>query len=615
VHGPRTREYRRRRARRLFLLVSTAREPPAWYDYHDFLTGLGMPRLPDDEGPPEPASAVGALAGFQPYRALKPFPPRTLDPRRLHAFVRAAGHDELLQALRALRSADTFRHFLKPERVAPQPPRCTVMRAHLWDQLLASGALQPCRPPRLPFSCRLKLVPDRKDSTLARVIPVCRLNDACRDPPKTPTPHLHLFIQSIVQRDWMYAADLKGWFWALEVPLEVAELYFAVRRGRTWLAAVRGLLGWTWMPFIMASVADLILRASADPFGGTARTWIDNLTGAFDTEADCRRSLDLLSYHCDRLGATLHEVTAPAQRATVVGIDFDLRLHAWRPASTWAARWVRAAADTDRVRSMPLRRLWSLVGGAVWTSFAAMLPLSWVSPSLQYVSALAGLWQRGSLQLHSIVAYPRAVRDCVRAVATYLCQNPWRRLCVGVSRPVFSDACGEGGLGAIVPAARGYISLSSLTTAGHHINILEAMAASWALRASEPPRRGTAVPVVVDNSAVAWQWRRGRGRPELADAAFRRAYEWAAVHNVGLAPYLIRTTYQPADAPSRALRFARASVTFDPAPAFSRAQRIGPPVSPIALIPPGWRFPVTAAEFARALSRPADPAERRDSAA
>ncbi len=582
----RSREYRRRRARRLFLLVSLARDPPPlWYDYPDL--GPGLPRPPDERVDP-------AM-----YRGLKPFPPSVLDRRRLGALLRRRGDSALLETLRALSSPSSFAaFFLKSPPPPPNRPRITHMAPHLWKELRASGSVIPSSPPRLPYSCALRLVPDRKDTSLARVIyPVCPLNDACIAPHPTPTPHLHTFIATVLDSQFAFTADLKGWFFALAIPPSVAARYFAVRRGGQWFGCVRGLLGWRWMPYIMASIAHHLLCDAAESEGGRGLTWIDNLTGLFGSMTAASSALSRLRLRCASLGATLHDVSPPSQRISVVGLEFDLICRRWRLASAWARRWIAAAAACDTARSLPLRRVWTLVGGCVWVAFAAMLPLTWVGESLRYVSTLAGRWQRGLVQLDELVAYPRRVRDVARAVATYLCRNPWRSLCTAVTRPVFSDACGAGGLGMLVPSRHGYLEASDVIHPAPHINVLESIAASIAVRSSYAPPRGSVVPVVVDSTVTGWQWHRGRGRPDDADAAFRRAYEWAAHHRVALAVFILPSADQPADSPSRRLSRSCRLLSFHPASALARAAPIGVGVWAAALIPPGWRAPIRAAEF------------------
>jgi hypothetical protein len=171
---------------------------------------------------------------------------------------------------------------------------------------------------------------------------------------------------------------------------------------------------------------------------------------------------------------------------------------------------------------------------------------------LRYVAALAQRFQSGAVAADDVTPFPRAVRDSIRAAATQACRNPWRSLAASIGRPVYSDACGSGGCGAVVPAAVGYREVAWRDASGEHINVLEAKAALGALRLSAPPPRGAAVPVVVDNTCVAYQLLRGRGRPAAADDAVRAAYEWAARHGVGLQPVIVPTDCQPADEASRA---------------------------------------------------------------
>ena len=588
--------------------------PPA-YDAGDEAAYHAAP-APSEPAPPPGRRAARAAAAE--YDSIKPPPAATLDLRRLGSVLTRLGEHELLRTLRALRRPDTFRaEFLaEPGAVQQGPRRRTVMAPHLWGQLCSAGVVEPA--PRLArgaFTCALRLVPDRKAERRARVIfPVCALNDACRRPPPTPTPRLHDLIADVLTRDWAVTADLRGWFFSLEVPRAVAARYFGLIGPSGPAVARRGLLGWSHMPSMMARIA-LAMSAQAErrcatpatphsPSGGralTRRVWIDNYVIGGDGPDELRRFMRQLRAVTTHLRAELHEEVAPSRRVVAVGVELDLRAKRWRLNPAFPPKFTAMATGVDSKRRLPVITVWRAVGSAVWTAFALALPLVWVEAALRYVASLAARFQAGSITADTIVPYPRAVRDAVRAAATQACRNPWRAFTVGVSRPVWSDASGGGGCGAVVPTLRGYTEVAWRDDPAAHINILEARAALGALLLSAPPLKRSAVPIIIDNSCAAYQLLRGRGRPDAANLAIRAAYEWAARHAVGLQPRLVPSADQPADVPSRAdAPYARPSVA-PPPDSLGASLCTRPP--PIAFLPVGWRRSVTKREFVREACR------------
>lgn len=563
--------------------------------------------------PAEPAPPPGRRAAREAAAAfdtIKPPPASTLDLRRLGTLLTQLGEAELLRSLRALRRPDSFRaEFLAdPAAVQAGPRRRTVMAPHLWGQLCAAGVVEPT--PRLArgaFTCALRLVPDRKAERRGRVIfPVCALNDACRRPPPTPTPRLHDLVADVLRRDWAVTADLRGWFFSLEVPRRVAARYFGLEGPTGPAVARRGLLGWSHMPSIMARIA-LAMAAQAERRSAprtplTARVWIDNFVVGGDCAEDLRAFARQLRAVAAHLRAELHEETAPARRILAVGVELDLAAKRWRLNPAFGPKFTAVATAVDAERRLPVVSVWRAIGAAVWTAFALALPLVWVEGALRYGASLAARFQAGALTADTVVPYPRAVRDAVRAAATQACRNPWRAFTVSVSRPVYSDASGGGGCGAVVPTARGYAEFAWRDDPLAHINVLEARAALGALLRSAPPPKYSAVPLVVDNACVAFQLLRGRGKPDTANAAIRAAHEWAARHAVGLEPRLVPSALQPADAASRA---GRAYIVYKsvapPSGSLGASLRARPPA--IAFIPVGWRRPVTQREFAREACR------------
>jgi hypothetical protein len=545
----------------------------------------------------------------QEYDSLKEFPARTLDQRRLGSLLRRL-HPQLLEHLRATRTVASFRRtFLLEEPPAAAPPRRTRMPSHLWGQLVGSEAVvRVSRPEHLPFSCALRLIPDRKNARLARVIfPVVPLNKACRRPPPTPTPRLHHLLEGVLAHKRVATADLKGWFFALAIPACVAAAFFAVRHASGWFGARRGLLGWTWMPYIMASVAVAMvqeaMRRAAALFprrSACAFVWIDNFVIGTDDDAHGREALDQLRAVADHLGASLHEVTPPATKARVVGTEVDLVSRAWRLSSAWAAGFVAMAAAFDTARTITCQVLWRLMGGASWVAYVAQLPQLWLAPVYDYAGALARKVHSRALSMRSVVQYPRRVRDCVRAAATYAAQNPWRRFGARMTRPVFSDASGDGGVGLMVPARKGLYAVHAERVADPpHINVLELLAALKALLRSSPPP-GSTVPLVLDNSVATYQFARFSAAAPRTRRLLALAAEWAARRRVALDPALVPSALQPADEPSRSGTYKK-HIHFDPGPVLACARRVRRDRAAICILPPGWARPVFRKEFLRAV--------------
>lgn len=527
--------------------------------------------------------------------------------RRLGAILRTE-HPQLLAHLQALRSPASFRaSFLLPSPPPGNPLRATRMAPRLWSQLVASGATVPVpKPRRRPFSCALRLVADRKAEGTARVIfPVVALNSACRPPPPTPTPRLHHLLEGVLRHRLVVTADAKGWFFALRVPAAVAAVFFALYREGKWYGAARGLLGWRWMPYLMASVALVLLTVAVRRamVAATPFVWIDNFVVGVDSPAAGRAVLDNLHRLAEHVGATLHEVTPPATKARVVGTEVDLSAGTWRLSSAWAEGFIAYAALRDTARRLPLRELWRLMGATSWATYAAQLPQVWQAPLLDHAAAVAKDFQAGRVGLDAVVPYPRVVRDCVRAAATYAGVNPWRRFGGSFGRPVFTDAAGDGGVGILVPSSRGrYREVAERVHDPPHINSLELLAAARGLSLSSP-RPGSTTQIIVDNAAAAYQLASWSARAALSRTTLRGVAEWAARRGVAVDPLLIPTAHQPADGPSRALRAGSRTFAFEPRDSAAHAYRTRRDRAAIVILPPGWHRPVPRSMFRRVLER------------
>lgn len=399
------------------------------------------------------------------------------------------------------------------------------------------------------WTCALHLVPDRKDPSIGRVIfPVCPLNEACRPPHPTPTPSLHFLIRETLRHEWAFTADYRGWFFSLEIPAPVASRFFATNRRGRW-ACVRGLLGWRWMPYIMASIAQHAAESSVA--AGTALTWIDNVIGLSRSHREAQRALRRLRSTSEWLGATLHEVQEPTTNVQFVGLELDLKGKRWRLGSTWPPRFLEASAAVDTLRVLPLRLLWSVVGGAAWALYALNAPPTILRSAIGYLGATAGKFSRREIELDTEVAFPRAVRDDLRSAAWIVYHNPWQRLPPLTTRPpLFTDASGSGGLGAVLHRGSGWVATGTSDSRPSHINTLEMRAVLFGLHQL---RRGppAVLPVVVDSAVVAYQLARGRALPDEADDTLRHILRRSLRLNITLQPRLISTDANPADAPSR----------------------------------------------------------------
>lgn len=519
-------------------------------------------------------------------------------------------HDPVVLAhLRALRSVRTFRStFLCETRPAANAPRATVMRGHLWRQLEESGAVvRVPRPQSRPFSCALRLIPDRKTAGVARVIfPVVPLNRVCRRPLPTPTPRLHALLDAVLQRKYVCTADAKGWFFALAIPVAVATAFFAVRYASGWFAACRGLLGWTWMPYLMASVAVAMVKeaVACASLDAAAFVWIDNFVVATDSRDSASAVMRRLSEVAVRVGATLHEVTPPSRRARVVGTEVDLVLRAWRLSTPWTAGFLSLAGSHDVARAIPCRTLWRLMGAASWACYAAQLPQVWLAPLYDHAAILARAIAAGQLTMGATVPYPRKVRDCVRAAATYAGRNPWRRFGGAPTRPIFTDASGGGGVGILVPRRAGLYDVhADVVRNPPHINVLELAAALRGLELSSPPP-GSTVRLVVDNAVAAFQLARFAAPAPATRRLLILAAEWAARRGVALDPMLTPSASQAADAPSRWGRaIAFKNIAFDPGKLMRHAKRVRRDRAAVAIIPPGWHHPVPRKTFLKIADR------------
>lgn len=608
--------------------------------------------IPDSDYPLAGAPLLRAPGADPPagqFVRLKRFPAHALDRRRAHAFMARWRHPRLLQAFRALHSVGRFTAaFIDAGRARAIQP-LALRRARLADHLMAElrqhGALVPFRHGKgpLPYTAAIRAVPDRKDASLARVVlPCLQLNAAARAPPLPPTPYIRVFVDAVLSRRYMATSDFVGWFWCLQVGDAVARRFFAVYSAAGFEALRRGLLGWRWTPYLMATLAQLLACVAAvDASPGRPVEWaspawlgrpppppgcppeagslfedlpltrgpgsvivpicIDNVTIAGDSRAEVDRTVAALRSRAGALGIEVHDVQSSTQRAVSLGIEFSLGDDPkFRVARPWAAKWTMRAAEVDARATLPLLTLWRLVGGAVYAAYAEAYPFTWVGGALALVRRAARQWAAGEIRLMTEIPYEGPARDCVRAVATSLGRGSWRRMAAPVGRPIFSDAAaeaGRAGYGAVTPQRRGYVAFGSgwrPTTL--HINVLEAGAAAWAA-ARARPQPGRAVPRVLDSAVAAYWMYRGAAPDRRADDAIRRAYETAARRGEGWGPILwVPSADMPADAPSRhqgPVRY-RASETSG---ALTRSRSVGVQPAVIAALPPGWKRPVTEAEF------------------
>lgn len=257
-----------------------------------------------------------------------------------------------------------------------------------------------------------------------------------------------------------------------------------------------------------------------------------------------------------RARASLHDVAIGTTAEGVLGLDIDLTSARWRLSSKWVAAFLAGARARDTVRSLPLRDAWHMIGACGWATFALMLPPAWISSAAQYAGKLASLWQQGRVRLTSSIAWPRIVRDVVRAVATVLHQNPWRSFVQSVAPfPVFSDACGEGGYGIVLRSPSGWVAIAGTRADPPHINVLELEYAlhGWRLTSGSPSTSNiaVAVPIGVDNSAAAHWLASWRSRCPRARRLLLQAYDEAARSLRVPLPFLLPSALQPADAASR----------------------------------------------------------------
>ena len=641
--------WRERQAKPVWALRAATGLGGGCTDYDYVVHGLPAPRVPDTDGRRAPRQ-VGVLPppAKHHFVALKRFPARALDRGQLAAFLEQEGPlgRALLEDFRALRSVQRFEsRYVDSQRLRAAPPptvKRTRMPRHLWDELLAKGATVPIAGPRrdgteVRYTAAARPIPDRKDPSLARMIfPCLQLNDVMVAPRATPTPHIHRFIHAVVRRRWMRTCDFVGFFWTCEVHPTVGRRYFAMARGKEWVATVRGLLGWNQMPALMGTLTQLIAaRAAREASPGRAARWevprwleapsvpvcvaarrravcgsvavpdgagavetpvcIDNITAVGDDRGEVERTVERVKTIAGRLGLEVHDLSQTAQGGVALGVEFRLGDDAgWRVARPWAERWIAAADEADRRDELALRDFWRLVGGAIWVCFAEMYPFTWLGGIVEALKGYARRWAIGALQLSSPIAYVGGARAAVRAVASALQAGAWRRMAIGVGRPVFSDASVEGGWsawGAVAPGVGGYVVVASgRTRDARHINLQESAAASWA-HALAVPQPGLSVPRVVDSVVAAFRLRRGYAADPAADAAIRRSYELAAARGEGWGPVLwVPSAAQPADDPSRCSVAAEWRMPEAQAKAaYARAVRLGYGFAAVAALPAGWR--------------------------
>jgi hypothetical protein len=612
-----------------------------------------LPSVPDcDTLSHIPQQREAQPIGPHQYTALKPFPSVCIDHRRLHSWLKLTGQVRLLNGFQALRDPVAFRDFYIDEaKVAAAPPvrvRTVRMPDHLWDQAVEAGVMQSIgnHPSPIPITAAHRAVPDRKRPELGRLIsPILQTNDRSRVPDPTPTPLIHMFLKYLMSRKYAACCDYKGWFYAICIALSVSKIWFGAKRGPEFFALVRGLMGWVHTPWLMGSLAQHIAATacrmadpnsehkrivppwlervqqpgnrtveevlaefleydvSQSPGGLLCPVWIDNVFFLCDDPALIEEALLIHQQLCDHLGVTVHEATSVGQHINALGLTAALGDDPrWRVNDDWATGWMSIARKVDPEKSLPLRTLWSVLGGSVWAGYASMFPFSWLRGGFDYLRTLAERWQSKAIGLDDPVPYPSSVRDVVRSVATQLSRRQWRRLTTGMTRfPGFSDAAVESareGRGFVVNIDGQWLTSSTgFIPARRHINVAELQAAVECFVAS-PHEPGKAFPLGGDNTCSLFQLYRGSARNPEAETIVRRSYEEAASRGQALAPFHVPGILEPADAPSRTEEPGMGTMSKEEIlPAMAVMRHIGLPVYAIADLPSGWHVPPTSAEF------------------
>jgi hypothetical protein len=640
---------RQRNARRLWVLRTIARDVPPPYEYEG---DPEAPTLPDQDTLGHPLRARETTpVPIATFRALKPFPEVCIDTRRLHSFLQRTHQPRLLTAFQALTDLELFEKFyVDEEKVAAAPParvRQVKLDDHLWQQAIDAGVMVSLglHPVPIPITAPHRAVPDRKKPDLGRLVsPLMATNDRCRVPDPCPTPLIHIFIYTVLSRKYASSCDYKGWFYAIGIALKVSRIWFGAKKGKEFFALLRGLMGWTHTPWLMASLAQHIAATAcmeADPTSQHRREvpswlqrlqqpgnvsmddimsdflsydisqsdggllcpiWVDNIHFLCDDPELIAEAMRIHTKLTDHLGVVVHEASPISQHLDSVGLHMMLGDDPrWRVDDEWSTKWIATARTVDDMPSLPLRSLWSILGGSVWAGYASMYPFCWLRPGFDYLRVLAQRWQSRSIRLDDLVPYTSAVRDVVRSVATQLSKRTWRRLTVGMTHPGFSDAMVEPDR-----ESRGFIVyvhgqwMSSATGAlppTRHINIAELHAIHECFCASTPAPRH-AFPIGGDNTCSLWQLYRWSARNPAAEAILRLTYEEAATRQQSVAPFHLISEMEPADAPSRAMEPGMGIVDeTDIIPAAKAMRYIGLPVHAIAELPAGWHSAPTTREF------------------
>jgi hypothetical protein len=303
------------------------------------------------------------------------------------------------QFVQVLSSMDLFRqHVLLPGPIpdAQHPPRVSrVSRPYI--QELASKGYMRRRHAKPLFVCHVFAVWKSDRMTLRLIWNGIPFNLLCRPPPVFTITPLHLMLAKLLAPDVkrLMTFDFSTWFVQIIVCDEVSR-FFAVRfpSGEVWhLMGVP--MGWSWACAIAHALTQAIARRIVSRLGlaSTAITCefcIDNTIMAIRNASVSRQQLES---ELALLQKDLGVVVKPS--ATEYGLVVD-----WLPyslnVSTGTATWktsvrsrLRQLADRASVAPSvcPLLDVWRASGLLIWCIYAALRPLTLVSPLLLWLCA------------------------------------------------------------------------------------------------------------------------------------------------------------------------------------------------------------------------------------
>ena len=374
-----------------------------------------------------------------------------------------------------------------------------------------------------------------------------KLNECMRPPPPMGLPDIIVAATRIAAADHAILEDFRSWFYQIPLATDVRPFFgmkLAPERGRYstyWLTAL--CMGWCWAPTIAHRAASVILPWERGV------VWVDNLIVLGNT-AD-----EAVSRHADVRRRAAHVgaefkvedgAGVPLRRFTVLGIDFNLTLHAYRPSQAWVnAFLVSPELGRFKAGALSARELCVVTGRALRFCHIAGHRLCNMWSTLSCIRRISRLVGSSLLGWDDQVRVsPSVVHEVVEELPAMEI-NAW----VDVPPPLPAIAlwCDASQRVWAVVSPDLVVRAPFATVEKPHIFIKEMLAAAAAVLLAARLHPGHRVTLHIDNSGVVACVKVGHSRNHFANQLLRWIFAIADWGRLQLDPQWVPTHVQAAD--------------------------------------------------------------------